>query len=70
MNLRGCVIIKFVELKSKMYFTGAKVGKKVKKGKGINKNVVEKIRDVIYEDFLLNSKIKRMKRKQNEKNSK
>ena len=66
MNLRGCVIIKFVELKSKMYFMGAEVGKKVKKGKGINKNVIEKIRDVIYEDFLLNRKIMR----QNEKNSK
>ena len=43
----GSVIIKFVGLKSKKYFAGTEVGKKDKKGEGVNKNV-EKIEDELY----------------------
>ena len=53
-EFRGSVIIKFVGLKSKSYFIDAEDGKKVKKGKGVNKNV-ENIEGEVYEDALFNS---------------
>ena len=48
-----------------MYFIDAEEdNKKVKKRKGINKNVVEKVEDKVYEDVLFNSsKIMRHKMK-------
>ena len=44
-----------------MYFVGAEDSKKVKKEKGINKNVVQKIEEDLYGNVLFNIKVMRHK---------
>ena len=58
-EFKGKIINEFVGLKSKMYSIIAVDGRKVKKAKGVNKNVVKSIRNKKFVDALFNTKIMR-----------
>ena len=55
-GFKGKIISEFVGLKSKMYSLIAVDSAELKKAKGVNKNVVEKIRHEKFVDILFNKK--------------
>ena len=56
-ELKGKIITQFVGLKSKMYSFIAADNEEVKKAKGVNKNVVKKIRHKEFANVLFNKKM-------------
>ena len=66
-EVRGNIIDELVGLKSKMYSLVMVYDKEIKKAKGINKDVVDNIRQIKYVDVLFAQKIMRhnVKRIQN-----
>ena len=62
-KFKGKIISEFVGLKSKMYSLIALDSEEVKKVKGVNKNVVKKIRHKEFVDVLFNKKLIRHKMK-------
>ena len=56
-ELKGKIISEFVGLKSKMYSLIAVDSEEVKKAKGVNKNVVKKMRHKEFADVLFNGKM-------------
>ena len=59
----GKIISEFIGLKSNMYSLIAVDNEKVKKSKGLNKNVVKKVRHKEFVDVLFNIKMIRHKMK-------
>ena len=57
------IISEFVRLTSKMYSFVDADGEEIKKGKGVNKNVVKNTRHKELFDVLFNKKMMRQKRK-------
>ena len=62
-KFKGKIISEFIGLKSKMYSLIAVDGEDVKKAKGVNKNIIKKIRHEKYTDVLFNKKMIRHKMK-------
>ena len=62
-KFKSKIISEFVGLKSKMYSLIALDSEEVKKVKGVNKNVVKKIRHKEFVDVLFNKKLIRHKMK-------
>ena len=58
-EVRGNIIDELVGLKSKMYSLVMVYDKEIKKAKGINKDVVDNIRQIKYVDVLFGQKIMR-----------
>ena len=62
-EFKGKIISKFIGLKSKMYSLIDVDNEEVKNAKGVNKNVVKKIRHKEFADVLFNKKMIRHKMK-------